>query len=97
MFGRRKRTEPNPMWDRIHENIRYELHHNDDEERPDYTDRYEDVPLLPRGTRNNSIPHDLYLQIDEAHRIFWYKINLDEYFAEDVPMLASRELDLTKI
>lgn len=96
MFGRRKRVVPNPLWEKIHSNIRYELHNNDDEERPDYTDRYQDVALLPRGTRNNSIPHDLYLQIDEAHRMFWYKIDLDEYFAEDVPMLVSRELDLTK-
>jgi hypothetical protein len=38
----------NPLWDRIHDKMRYELHHNDNEERPDYADRYEDVPLLPR-------------------------------------------------
>lgn len=95
MFGRKKEV-PNPIWDSIHDKMRYELHHNDDEERPDYTERYEDVPLLPRGTRNNSIPHDLYLQIREDHRIFWYKIDLEQYFAEDIPLLVSRELDLTK-
>ena len=97
MFGRKKaRPVPNPLWDNIHSNIRYELHNNDDEARQDYTDRYQDVPLLPRGSRNNSIPHDLYLQIDEAHRTFWYKIDLQEYFTEDVPELESRELDLTE-
>ncbi len=86
----------NPFWDRIHDKMKYEIHHNNDEERPDYTDRYEDVPLLPRGMRNNSIPHNLYLQIEEHHRMFWYKIDLEEYFEEDIPVMESRELDLTK-
>ena len=110
MFGfRKKKSVPNPMWDKIHDNIRYEIHHNNDEERPEYADKYEGVPLLPRGTRNNSIPHDLYLQIDEAHRMFWHKIDLDSYFEQegvkdidtisrtaiDVRLL-SYDLDLTK-
>ena len=88
---------PNPLWDSIHDKMRYDVHHNSDEEpRLNYADRYADVPMLPRGSRNNSIPHDLYLQIDEAHRTFWYKIDLQEYFTEDVPELESRELDLTE-
>jgi hypothetical protein len=36
------------------------------------------------------------LQIDEVHRIFWYKIDLEQYFEEDIPVMESRELDLTK-
>jgi hypothetical protein len=28
--------------------------------------------------------------------LFWYKIDLEEYFAEYIPVLESRELDLTE-
>ena len=42
--------------------MRYEVHHNSDEEpRVNYDDRYADVPMLPRGMRNNSISQELYL------------------------------------
>ena len=51
------------MEDRIHDKIKDELHHNDDEQREYYTDRYDDVSMLPRGSRNNSISHKLNLQI----------------------------------
>ena len=96
MFGfKKKSVRPNPLWDNIHEKMRYELHHNNDEERQSYDDRYDDVPLLPKGMRNNSIAQSLYFQIEPQHRMIWYKIDLEEYFAEDVPMLSSRELDLT--
>ena len=84
------------MRDRIHDKIKYELNYNDDEEREYYTDRYDDVPTLPRDSRNNYIPHNLHMQISAHHRMFWYKIDLEEYFAEDIPMLESRELDLTR-
>jgi hypothetical protein len=36
------------------------------------------------------------LEIDQRHRMSWYKINLEKYFAEDIPELESRELDLTE-
>ena len=98
MFGiKRKQPRPNPLWDRIHDQMKYELHHNDDEEKGSYEDKYADVPFLPRGTRNNSIPQSLYFQIEPHHRMIWHKIDLDAYFEEEIPMLVSRELDLTKI
>ena len=84
------------MLDRIHDKIKYELNYNDDEEREYYTDRYGDVSTLPRDSRNNYIPHNLNMQISAHHRMFWYKIDLEEYFAEDIPVLESKELDLTK-
>ena len=82
MFGIRKKVpRPNPLWDRIHDQMKHELHHNDDEVRPDYADKYADVPFLPRGMRNNSIPQSLYFQIEPEHRMIWHKIDLDAYFA----------------
>jgi len=36
------------------------------------------------------------LELPAHHRLFWYKIDLEQYFAEDIPVLESRELDLTK-
>ena len=47
MFGfKKKPVRPNPLWDNIHEKMRYELHHNNDEERQSYDDRYDDVPFF---------------------------------------------------
>ena len=39
MFGfKRKQPRPNPLWDRIHDQMKHELHHNDDEESSSYAD-----------------------------------------------------------
>ena len=97
MFGiKRRQPRPNPLWTRIHSQMKEELHYNDDENRGSYEDKYADVPFLPRGMRNNAIPQSLYFQIEPKHRMIWYKIDLDAYFEEEIPMLVSRELDLTK-
>ena len=98
MFGfKRRQPRPNPLWDRIYDQIRHELHHNDDEDTVSYEDKYADVPFLPSGCRNNAIAQSLYFRIEPHHRMIWYKIDLDAYFAKDIPMLFSRELDLTKV
>ena len=111
MFGFKKKTpRPNPLWTRIHDQMRHELHHNDDEESKSYEDKYADVPFLPRGMRNNAISQSLYFQIEPEHRIIWHKIDLDEYFEKEEGVkdidtisrtaidvrLLSYDLDLTK-
>jgi hypothetical protein len=71
MFGSKKKVaRPNPLWTRIHEKIQHELHHNDDEESGSYEDKYADVPFLPRGTRNNSIPQILVFPFLANYAIF---------------------------
>ena len=111
MFGSKKKVaRPNPLWTRIHDQMKHELHYNNDEESGTYEDKYADVPFLPKGMRNNSIPQSLYFQIEPHHRIIWHKIDLDQYFEQEEGVkdvdtisrtaidvrLLSYDLDLTK-
>ena len=80
MFGcKRRQPRPNPLWDRIYDQIRHELHHNDDEDTVSYEDKYADVPFLPSGCRNNAIAQSLYFRIEPHHRMIWYKIEKEHW------------------
>ena len=41
--------------------MKYELHHNDDEQREYYTDRYDDVSMLPIGIQETIPTHIIYI------------------------------------
>jgi len=98
MFRRRKQKRYsliNTFHKRVMESVKSEMF---DESEPVIVDhRYDNVPFLPRGQFNSSIPTKLLNQLPLYLQRCWERIDLNEYFAEPPKETESPDNPLSRV